>query len=60
LYAILIHSGSINSGHYYCFLKLENQWYKFNDKVVSEIDAQQAFNIAMGGYTSNFQLGCNE
>lgn len=38
LQAILVHSGSINSGHYYCFIRPridDNKWYKLNDNKVS-------------------------
>ena len=57
LHAILVHSGSLNSGHYYCFIRPQldsDQWYKFNDTCVSEISQRHAFNIGMGGYTSAF------
>jgi ubiquitin carboxyl-terminal hydrolase 7 len=40
LHAILVHSGTINSGHYYCFIRptVDGKWYKFNDRTVSEIE----------------------
>ena len=25
------HIGNLNSGHYYCFIKIEGEWYKFDD-----------------------------
>ena len=37
LYAIGNHSGTINFGHYYAFIKLNNKdWYEFNDSRVSK------------------------
>ena len=30
--------------------------YKFNDYCVSEVNQRHAFNVGMGGYTSNFEL----
>ena len=40
LYGILCHEGFINYGHYFSILKLEehNNWFKFDDKSVSEIN----------------------
>ena len=40
LYAVLIHSGVINGGHYYAYIKdLSTQrWWNFNDSSVTSID----------------------
>jgi len=40
LYAVLIHDGySINSGHYYSFVRLSHDnWYAMNDSSVSKIN----------------------
>lgn len=36
LYAVLVHQGKrASSGHYYAYLHLKNNWYKFNDEVVT-------------------------
>ena len=33
-----VFKGAINHiGHYYCFIKIENEWYKFNDCNVEKI-----------------------
>ena len=35
------HIGNLNSGHYFCFIKIENEWFKFNDcnvEKISEMD----------------------
>ena len=38
LYGIGNHSGTINFGHYYAYIKLNNKaWYEFNDSMVSKI-----------------------
>lgn len=63
LHAILVHHGSINSGHYYCFIKSkdtgspEGQWYKFNDMTVTKVPAQTAISTGKGGYNSHFEFG---
>ncbi len=40
LYAVLIHSGVINGGHYYAYIKDLNtqRWWNFNDSSVTSID----------------------
>ena len=35
LYGIGNHSGSIDFGHYYAYIKINNSWYEFNDSHVS-------------------------
>lgn len=39
LHGVLVHSGSMNAGHYYAFIRpgLENKWFKFNDDVVTAV-----------------------
>jgi len=36
LYAIIQHSGTINSGHYFSHIKIDNSWYMFNDSSVTK------------------------
>lgn len=58
LHSILVHTGTINSGHYFGFQRptQADNWYKFNDDVVTKIDPDIAFKIAMGGYSSMFNI----
>ena len=37
----IIHSGSINGGHYICVGKRDNKWYLFNDSSVSMINSKR-------------------
>ena len=41
LYAVLVHSGAINGGHYYVYIKdvESKKWHNFNDSMVSEVSA---------------------
>lgn len=50
LFAVLIHSGSANGGHYFAYIKsFENgKWYNFNDSSVQEID-EEAVKVMYGG-----------
>jgi ubiquitin C-terminal hydrolase len=32
LYAVIVHQGRSDSGHYVAFVKRESQWYNFNDE----------------------------
>lgn len=45
LYAVLVHSGSAMGGHYYCYIKSneDKKWYNFNDTSVSEISQDEVF-----------------
>lgn len=41
LTAVLMHDGSANSGHYYCYVldrKDLNTWWKCNDRVITKVD----------------------
>lgn len=54
LHAILIHSGSLDQGHYYCYIRpsLDDVWYKFNDQTVTPVMKHIAFTTGQGGYQS--------
>ena len=50
-YAILLHSGSAHSGHYFAFVKAAHSdtWFEFNDVSVREIDDMDpALDVAFG------------
>jgi ubiquitin C-terminal hydrolase len=51
LYCILVHSGSAESGHYFCFIKdfKNNCYIKFNDTSVSLAEKKEVFNDIFGG-----------
>ncbi|OHT00034.1 hypothetical protein TRFO_33382 [Tritrichomonas foetus] len=54
LYGVLVHSGSVNFGHYYAFLRTSTseQWYQFNDSNVSRATYEQAVTNNFGGSNS--------
>ena len=37
LYGVGNHSGNIDFGHYFAYVKLNGNWYEFNDSIVSKI-----------------------
>ena len=44
LYGVLVHEGSkAESGHYYVYLQIQGNWYKFNDQEVSLASPAQVF-----------------
>jgi ubiquitin C-terminal hydrolase len=36
LYAVSNHSGSLDFGHYFAYIKLKDSWYEFNDSFISK------------------------
>jgi ubiquitin carboxyl-terminal hydrolase 22/27/51 len=37
LFAVVTHSGKLDSGHYVCFLRLSGRWYKCDDAWVTRV-----------------------
>jgi ubiquitin carboxyl-terminal hydrolase 34 len=55
LVGVLVHSGTIEGGHYYSYIKERdlndpyyNQWFDFNDTYVSQADISRVKSIAFG------------
>ncbi|MED6161068.1 hypothetical protein PIB30_057290 [Stylosanthes scabra] len=43
LYAVVVHSGKLSSGHYYCYVRTdENNWHKLDDLQVSGVNEEEA------------------
>jgi ubiquitin carboxyl-terminal hydrolase 22/27/51 len=38
IFAVVSHSGTLESGHYVTYLRLENRWYKCDDAWITEVD----------------------
>ncbi|KAK2659219.1 hypothetical protein Ddye_005752 [Dipteronia dyeriana] len=38
IFAVVTHSGMLDSGHYLTYLRLRNQWYKCDDAWINEVD----------------------
>lgn len=52
LQAVVVHSGNIDFGHYYSFIKTNqslNKWHKFDDNLVVECDENEVFSRGFGG-----------
>lgn len=56
LYAVSNHYGEMQSGHYtaFCLNSRTSRWYKFDDKVVSQIDASEV--NTSGAYILFYQI----
>lgn len=48
LSTVLMHSGDANHGHYYCYILCGNNWWKFNDRIVSKVDYPTVYKDATG------------
>ena len=57
LYCILVHSGSVDNGHYYCIAKdFKNKVYiKYNDTSITTAEKKEAFNQLFGGEEIEFE-----
>ncbi|KAF6836255.1 Ubiquitin carboxyl-terminal hydrolase 21 [Colletotrichum plurivorum] len=51
LHGVLVHSGDLNAGHYYAFLKpnKEGWWYKYDDDKVTKATSREVFEENFGG-----------
>jgi len=51
LHSILVHSGTMNQGHYFAYIKpnLDDRWFKFNDNKVTEVTKYHALGQGAGG-----------
>lgn len=38
LFAVITHSGKLDAGHYYTYLRLSNQWYKCDDAWITRVN----------------------
>lgn len=55
LHSVLVHSGSDwRYGHYYCYIKVDGRWVKFNDDSVEYATRQQVFGDNFGGRQLNY------
>lgn len=53
LKCVWIHQGeTCKSGHYYCYLKCEGEWIKFNDEVVEQVRSIRSYLIVNSFYLS--------
>lgn len=50
-----MHSGTSESGHYYSFIRVGNDWYKFNDQTVTKIEYKDIHHECFGGSESKEQ-----
>lgn len=49
LYSIVVHKGGPDEGHFYVYICINDQWYKFNDTVVSKVSKEEAMYMNFGG-----------
>ncbi|XP_030951202.1 ubiquitin C-terminal hydrolase 22 [Quercus lobata] len=40
IFAVVTHSGTLESGHYVTYLRLRNRWYKCDDAWITEVDEE--------------------
>mgnify|MGYP000872224765 CR=1 FL=1 len=58
---MLVHEGSrAESGHYYNFVKIGEQWYKFNDERVQLVPKYKVLEYNFGGYHESIDFDAKE
>ena len=59
LHGVLVHSGDLNAGHYYAFLKPDKngEFFKFDDDRVTRATKKEAIDENFGGEYSNLSSG---
>lgn len=53
LTSVIVHSGLVDEGHFYCYLRLGDKFYKFNDESVYECSKDEAIDWNYGGCYPN-------
>lgn len=46
----IVHIGSISQGHFYCFVKINGVYYKFNDEIVTVASEEEVLRWNYGGF----------
>ena len=61
LHSVLVHSGGVNGGHYYAYIRpdLRGKWFKFDDERVTKEETARALNDQYGGDDDNLNPGYN-
>ncbi|XP_049864801.1 ubiquitin carboxyl-terminal hydrolase 47 isoform X4 [Schistocerca gregaria] len=59
LFSIMIHSGSASGGHYYAYIKdfKKNEWFCFNDQIVTRITQDDITKTYGGGPSRGYYSG---
>jgi ubiquitin carboxyl-terminal hydrolase 7 len=52
IFAVLVYTGFSNGGRHFAYIKSRDQWYHFNDSVVSFASREQAVGQSFGGGSS--------
>lgn len=50
---IMVHSGSATHGHYYCYVKFKNRYYKINDANVGAANNNLVFSESFGTFSGD-------
>ena len=54
LQGIVLHSGNVDGGHYISLIKVDDEWYEFNDSQVRPFDVSELEHEAFGGKNVGF------
>ena len=55
LHSVVVHSGDLNYGHYFCYIKIKDKWIQFNDEKVRYSNLSEVFYENFGGSSKIFR-----
>ena len=55
LHSVVVHSGDLNYGHYFCYIKIKDKWIQFNDEKVRYSNLNEVFYENFGGSSKIFR-----
>lgn len=58
IHAVFVHQGQANYGHYWIYIldHVEDQWWKYNDSLVTKVNEQEVFHDTTGSTANPYFL----
>lgn len=49
LFCVIVHKGTLDTGHYLCYLRQQNHWYRADDRHITRVDKEEVANCSASG-----------
>jgi hypothetical protein len=60
LYAICVHNGDANRGHYYSLVKIQNKWFRCDDEKITQVNIDDCQDELSRGYYYCYSKSSNQ